>query len=281
MKKLIFILSLIALTSCNAVSNNNGTVNQNQNFETDDDIINIGQALKSQMNRENGSEVVTQRSIMDKSKEVKRLFTPEGYSEIPSSMTMESLATKTVLSNYNQECGNLIGKTSTLGDRIADCRKVYLNRNVDTRWHNKSHGVAGEGNWSLVSVSIDISKTPAVTSTVWYDFTTKLIWSDLITETDFAKAATAYNRTCSLFSENNRHKLNSDYVIWRLPTRGDYLQADLNGARYILNNTDKDFWTSTLISTDSAWSIKQSTGNSTLRALTEVLPVRCVGTEIL
>lgn len=280
MNKLLLILSLVILSSCNAVSNGN-VVNQNQYADNGNETIETDQAIKSQTNRENGNEVVSQITITDKSLEDKELHSPDGYLEIPSEKTMEVKATKISIDDYDTECGNLADTDASVDLRIANCTKAYSGRSIPTKWINQSNGVAGEGNWALVSVAKDKTKDPEVTTTIWYDYTTKLIWSDYIKEAGFEEAATAYNRACTVFSESNIHSLTSEYVAWRLPTRGDFLQADLNGSRYLLNNTNKNYWTSTLITKDTAWSIEQSSGNSTSTVLTEPKSVRCVGVRIL
>ncbi len=276
MKELLSITALILLISCNA--NQNPNVVNRENADKEETKVTEDEAIRSQMNRNRGSDTVIQATIMDEVKSTKKAYYPEGYSEVPSSTTTESYAEKIDISKYTTECGVLKETTSTVGERIADCRKKYTNTmGIPSSWVAKNFGVSGEGNWSLVSVAIDATQTPEVTTLVWYDFTTRLLWSDHIKEATFEEAVSDFNGVCKTFNKDNVHFLNTSYIDWRLPTRSEFLQADINGSRYILNNLDKTYWTSTLLTREAVYSIKQSTGNSSSTALTETHSVRCVG----
>ena len=71
-------------------------------------------------------------------------------------------------------------------------------------------------------------------------------------------------------------------ITWRLPTRADYLQADLNGLRFVLPRTDAAVWTATVSgeNRENAWSIIPKTGELTSVVRSTNLAVRCVGRRL-
>jgi hypothetical protein len=277
MKKLLPILSLLLIASCGPVANQNVVSQQNIDNGDDPVLATKDEIIKSQMNRGKGTTVVSQADIRIKTKELKKAYLPDGHSEIPTSMTLESNVVSINYSQYDRNCGITSNSETKLGDRISDCNKIYnLGLDVKASWSSQLYGVAGEGNWSLVSVSINED----IKNIVWYDLTTKLLWSHNLGQRNFEEAATTLGRACAVFQESNEYSLDSNFVTWRLPTRADFLQADINGSRYVLNNTDKEYWTATQNTVNTAWTINQSTGNSTSVELTDTRAVRCVGIPV-
>lgn len=271
----LLVLSLMIMTSC-APPEGSSVVSQTQTATGKDSVLTEkDEVLKSHMNRVRSIDVKSQAEIREETQTISQRYLPDGYFEVPSALTSEAAAGKVDINDFNTECGNMDVDKTTLGDRIANCKQIYAAIGVNSSWATSIFGVSGEGNWSLVAVSINTDSK----SLVWYDFTTKLLWSDYIDTANFENAATKLARTCAVFEDKNDHSLNSNSVVWRLPTRSDFLQADINGARYVLNNLNKEYWTSTMITSDTAWSINQSTGNSTSTAILSdtTKAVRCVG----
>lgn len=274
MKSLLPILIFVLIASCGPVSNSSVVSQQTGDNGEDPALTTNDEILKSQMNRAQGSMVYSQFEIREKTKALKEAYLPEGHSVSPTLENLESVVTKIDHSEYLKDCGIISLSETTIADRISDCDKVYLAKlGKKTTWASQLYGVAGEGNWRLVSVSISGESKKMI----WYDLTTKLLWTDYLGDVNFEKAAIALGKVCEEFQDSNEYSLDSNFVTWRLPTRSDFLQADINGARYVLNNIDKEYWTATQKTLTTAWAINQKTGNSSSTELTELRSVRCVG----
>ncbi|MGK0367152.1 MAG: hypothetical protein ACI9QD_000286 [Thermoproteota archaeon] len=173
--------------------------------------------------------------------------------------------------------------------KISDC----LNKNIHAAYpKGKSFGRAGEGNWKLVTYFEDDPNSS--TYQVWIDLRTKMLWSDKITASNWCKASGNQETNtidCNDIGDNENicntdslgalSKGNLDLKVqWRLPTRGDFLQADLNGARSILNSSESDeFWTATpdQVATQNAWAIKGKTGVLRSVSRDSSIQIRCIG----
>lgn len=169
---------------------------------------------------------------------------------------------------YNTHGHNYCGTEKgleTISSRISHCLKVNGSYSI---WSGQGQGTSGEGDWKLVL------KTKGVT--LWVDTRTNLIWSPPLKQTtwDIASGTAPDN-------ENICHELKSttsDQVSWRLPNRNEFFLADLNGARFALEDTKHDFWTaSTGHNVQHAWVIRQSTGTIKLIDKEEQYEVRCIG----
>jgi hypothetical protein len=186
------------------------------------------------------------------------------------------------------DCGVALTLT-TIDSRIADCASKNTDRAV---WRGQQNGNAGEGNWFLVlRQTVDGNGKE-----VWLDATTNYLWSDLVASTNWCSAS---GNTEDALVENGVNckaihdginvcvgqtvqGLGEGLVSWRLPTRGDFLMADLNGARYVLNRTAAHFWTATVNgdNREQAWTIIQATGVMTPMGRNEVRGVRCLGRRL-
>ena len=73
--------------------------------------------------------------------------------------------------------------------------------------------------------------------------------------------------------------VSSPLVRWRLPTRSDWHQADMDGLRYVLPNLTASFWSTTVDSTnrDAAWYFYGVTGYTFNDFRDSSYAVRCVG----
>jgi hypothetical protein len=172
-------------------------------------------------------------------------------------------------------CGTdtLLGSISAM---IEDC---------DTKWEGSKLGNSSEGDWALVRRS----KTSGVYE-IWKDLGTGLIWSDTLdTVSDWCRASGNNASQCqglqtipptslctevasgyaALSAADLRAKgglglSSTPKIVWRLPTRADWMQADFNGIRRavpslygpgssplnlaIADNATLHFWTATVYS---------------------------------
>lgn len=178
---------------------------------------------------------------------------------------------------------------SFLGDEFpnADCGVTGSHEAralaCDVMWVATLGSTAGGNNWTLISFING--------KEVWRDESTGLLWGDYMGDVNHCKASgnkqnSGYN--CSLNTESwcsetglaggvsvPAGKLNSDEkggmgltsatgkVLWRLPTREDYLKAVADGAYHVLpellvnndNGWSRYFWTASVVSSNphDAW----------------------------
>lgn len=181
------------------------------------------------------------------------------------------------------ECGNSVAATVTLADRIKDCKDKVPDANSLT-WNGKKSGINGEGDWELISYSAG--------KKVWQDKRTGLLWSDVVATADYEVATgiklgntnNFKDRICQVLEDAPRDalgKIHTSKVNWRLPNRNEFLQADINGGRFVLpNSDDEQLWTSSYAGNDEAWSIIQKTGELKKVNITTTLKVRCIGVPL-
>jgi hypothetical protein len=265
----------VILGSC-GLPDNNPIVSTAQSAGQDDDID--GKVIKSQALRANGSNQVSTAYIKQQSYSTSKLELPDGYSKYPDKEKhSENQIRKSEKNFYTIDCGKY-SEFKKLSDRSEDCIRKYnefygQSSEKMMKWNPKTNGIAGEGNWLVVSVSKN-------QSVIWQDRTTSLLWADIYKENSSWQEASSENGVCDQYNNNNPHGIPSSQISWRLPTRGDFLQADINGARAVLRNTENSFWTSSYIANNQAWSITQSTGVLEKTPITETKAIRCVGVSL-
>jgi len=178
----------------------------------------------------------------------------------------ESLISK--VGNIANDCG-VDQELSGINDRITDC--TNKNPNGKTIWEGSQRGISGEGLFALVQKSGK--------KLLWLDQTTGLIWSYRLDDSPWKQASGAdMDITDEEFACNAIRSLPSTEVVFRLPTRNDYLIADVNGARYVLPDTDQSYWTATSIDgSTKAWGMNLAKGQSIEASTDDHLAVRCVG----
>jgi hypothetical protein len=223
----------------------------------------------------------TSLSTTDESLRILGSTLPAYYRTIPKIETDDEAYQTSVRPTVS--CG--LGTTLTgVTTRTAEC--ASLNPNTAS-WLSINYGRSGEGNWKLVAFNPDAQKE------VWKDLNTGLLWSDIIIAANWCKASgniegiTAANPVdCTTLAAQTSTCEN--YVFdsglkakWRLPTRNDFLQADLNGARFILKHGDNalGFWTATVNSAlrSQAWTYLYQQGLIFSQDMTSLRQVRCVG----
>ena len=171
------------------------------------------------------------------------------------------------------------GDTGDIPTRVANCRSA-MQPTDSAHWVGLKMGNSGEGNWSLVTRQLGTNGSGY--SEVWLDETTGLLWSDALRE----NTGTVMNRNwqnlmtvrngsgvptkdvCTDDAIGTQEKgalgtTSGPQIKWRLPTRNDFLQGDLNGLRYALPGiwktsgfaTPFGFWSATSVATGSglAW----------------------------
>jgi hypothetical protein len=170
---------------------------------------------------------------------------------------------------------------NTVAARIADCAAQNPTRST---WDGPTNGNAGQGVWKLVTYNS--------THEVWRDERTTLLWSDTLGTTNWCRASGSsgggpYGQVDpSSYCDNvvNQNQVTpeswctedaglstpgtydsmkggmrfaatgtSPSVVWRLPTKWDYDQAELNGIRFPLPNILFTFWSATVFSSTRDW----------------------------
>lgn len=196
----------------------------------------------------------------------------------------KNVYTRTGLGRPKVACGTDPALT-TIKSRIEDCSTKNTDKAV---WNGTSFGSSGESSWKLVTLNL--------ADEMWLDERTGLIWSNIVaTKSNWCAASGniesavppettvdcetlgAAKNICADDAENFKNT-----IQWRLPTRNDFLQADLNGLRFVLDTTSTvGLWTSTMKgSTDAmnmAWTYTLPQGTLVAEPLETERNVRCVG----
>lgn len=172
-------------------------------------------------------------------------------------------------------CG--IEPVLTLQGKIADCAEKNKERSI---WEATRFGAAGEADWKLVA-------RDKFGLEIWIDMRTNMLWADASSGANWCEASGNLEKDCKdlLESFDKRTCQNIGEVAnitWRLPTRNDFLQADLDGIRFVLpTNLEAGFWTATLDSAsvlrDRAWVYESQQGTLKSVAIKSLRPVRCIG----
>lgn len=165
------------------------------------------------------------------------------------------------------DCG-VSDSFSKIQDRISDCKNKNIGKNA---WSGADNGISGEGDWYLViKVGANL---------IWQDETTGLLWSSQISPSkwDFASGYNTDTRTLD-YSCNNIKYFTAEEVSWRLPTRNEFLLADINGARFVLPFIEYTYWTSSKVGNSAkAWTIHQADGKLVEADTDEEHFSRCIG----
>lgn len=270
-KLLIFLVSLSVFYACtDAASNPRGKKDQDAGNRTTQTAPVTTESYRAQFYRDSGAKIISYSELIKKVKNNKL----EGYKLIPSSKT-DNITTARY-HNYDNlnTCGNL-PESESIRSRELNCTTINADQ---AKWDGIANGMSGEGNWSLVyhqSPSANIDRV-----SIWIDHTTGLLWSDSMGEYTWDEASGVgvndAEDVCKNFTA-----LPLDEVKWILPSRNEFLQADLNGARFVLADTQNYFWTSLRdAQSKKAWGILQSTGELKSFADSTKLSVRCIGIPI-
>ncbi len=240
--------------------------------------------LRSQLPREKGSPVLTYAEEVQRT--LQNTLPVSLYRPIPD-QEKDDESSATTVGNLGRPLVDCGGGTSfaTVTARLEDC----LQKNTDRAgWAGSRFGTAGEGSWRLV--------TKNGSREFWLDASTNLIWSPILTATNWCRASgniQGVGGTVSVDCQNlaggtpscDGEELDAagTNVRWRLPTRSDFLQADLNGLRAVLPKEadGNGLWTATLRAgtpdRSEAWVYQSKEGTLAGAAMTAPRSVRCVG----
>ena len=243
----------------------------------------------SGIHRERGSKPITYQSeigIDSENVSIRPIpdirFDDEGGDE-------KNVTTRTFRVRPDKICG--LGVKATLKEKIADC----LAKNPDkTIWNGTNDAGSAESTWVLVTLAE--KDGGSATFEIWMDLRTGMVWSDIITfEGNWCSASGSQLQKADNVGEDcaitgKGQSLCTKYdpvelpkVSWRLPTRHDYLQADIDGIRFVLNKDPNTFfWTATVSSDvkarDKAWTYNMTSGTLVAELMNTNRHVRCIGT---
>jgi hypothetical protein len=220
-----------------------------------------------------------------------------GYRAVPDMVIDDegkvglNIETQTHLGRPTVACG--VDTTFTnITNRIADCASK---NSANSTWNGTLNGSSGESNWNL------IYNSPTTPTEVWLDTRTNMAWSNVMTPMNWCMASgNRQNQTagssltidCETIGAATSACTNlnvagvGSQIKWRLPTRNDYLQADLDGIRFVLDNsTTHALWTSTLQAADparaKAWLYSDKDGTLSSDLLENNHSFRCIGSPVL
>lgn len=289
MKNVIALVLLTSLVSCGddvAKGKRNGTKSPG----TSTPITAETATIHSQMHREKGASILTYAEEIKKT--LANEISAKLYRSIPSMEkddegSSENVITIEDIGRPNTVCGTGTGFIG-INARISDCSK----KNADkASWDGKLYGASGEGTWKLV--------VNTGTKEFWLDEKTGMVWSHVLATVNWCKASgNTENNTTEIVVDCNDigEALSScsgkifdevgDQIKWRLPTRNDFLQADINGLRFVMKKEAEatGLWTATIRAASSgrneAWVYNSKEGTITSGLLTTNRHVRCIGAPI-
>ena len=200
----------------------------------------------------------------------------------------KNVNTRTTLTRPSFPCGLVL--TATLAEKIADCALKEKNGPFAS-WSGVAHANSAEANWSLVVLSEDTKGNYEV----WVDKKTGMVWSDTVTsEANWCEASGSQQSESDNVGVNcptlgkgqslctNFNVAELPKVDWRLPTRHDYLQADIDGLRFVVSNRGiNTYWTATVssdkVKRDKAWTYVMPQGALRAELMSTDKRVRCIG----
>lgn len=203
---------------------------------------------------------------------------PTGFREVPDMLVDDDAlvgGAVTYSTRPTVSCGTA---QPTVADRIAHCASL---NGVNATWDGAVNGNNAQGEWKLVTFN--------GTHEVWRDERTKLLWSDALGATNWCRASgvsgggpygqvdpsgycnSGVNQdqttpeswctedvgfaTPAIYDSMKggmrwTATASAPAVRWRLPTRTDFLQAEIDGIRFAVPNSIAVYWTSTMVSFD-------------------------------
>lgn len=281
---LITFLSLMTLLAgCGEEVSSNRKGGTTSPRQTQTPEIDPSTVLLSGIHRERGSSPLTYRQEIKKNGEgttIRPIPDIRLDDEGTEGLSVTSASRPTV------NCG--LVRTSTLNEKIDDCSKKNGSK---ASWNGTNFASSSEGMWRLVA------KTEAGKE-FWVDTRTGMIWSDQLDDANWCQASGNSQGTSDEIGVDcqtegagkslctNYDPLELPLVSWRLPSRNDYLQADLDGIRFVLKKvTDNTFWTATTASTaapakrEFAWTYSMGNGTLIAEEMITARHIRCIGTS--
>jgi len=273
----VLLVSALLLVACNddVASNRNNPTKLPQVTENGTVTVYSG------IHRERGTAPVTYYNEIITNSESAKLrpipdirFDDEGGDET-------NVTTRTFRIRPDQICGTVI--SDSLKDKIAECLKINGEK---SSWNGTIDAGSAESLWTLVTLA---------THEVWMDTRTSMLWTDIITndgnwcESSGSSLSSSdhVGENCEITGQSkslctNYNPIELPKVSWRLPTRHDYLQADIDGIRFVLLAGTNTFWTATTSSDvkarDKAWTYNMRNGTLIAEPMNTTRHVRCIGT---
>lgn len=259
--------------------------------------IEADDSLRSSIHRRRGSAVLSYRDEINLT--ISGELPEKNYVAVPDmalddeGTDQENILTQSSLGRPTEVCGFASG-LENISARINDCSAKNGTRAV---WEGSKNGAAGEGVWRLVGRSDSGQE-------IWHDERSNMVWSDLMlaqnqTEFNWCQASgntqgltpeTLINCQTLAAGISACHNLVIDgignQIQWRLPTRNDFLQGDLNGIRFVLRKENNlGLWTATMKAgtpgRTEAWVYHSQNGTLSSALLSSQRQVRCIGTPNL
>ncbi len=247
-----------------------------------------GKVILSQLHRIKGTAILSSAEETAKADSL-----PVGYDNIPRVEESDdgiNSNSVTLQTRPLVECGISAGLTTA--QRLRDCADKNP---AHSEWKGTANGNSGEGVWKLFTRS-------SIGREIWLDEKTGLVWSDILSTNNgtniLANWCQASGNKESALIENGIDcndlgtvsrcesatviGISPSDVSWRLPTRGDYLQADVNGSRFVLPRTNQQVWTATVSSQnrEQALSVNVQTGVISKVDRDQQQLVRCIGRRL-
>ena len=276
----------LLLSSCNE---DVGSSTRRGTPSTTNQGLNTTETVASNIHRNRGE------AVLSYGQEITQTFSgnlPAGYRIVPD-LDIDTEGHLNVVTVEKQGrpstlCGHL-PELNGIKARISDCR---VKNSTSYLWDGFSNGASGEGQWQLVAM-IGTGKE------IWLDTKSRMVWSEERSAVNWCRASgneqvshdgvsidcVALGLGESVCTESNFAGLNGD-IKWRLPTRNDYLQADIDGLRFIYSDSKvpvRFFWTATLDSKNAAraWTYVFPQGTLAAEEMKTTQYVRCIGTPRL
>lgn len=263
---------LLMLSSClNATKNNSRADNAKPPINKpsqapEQEVTKSNEVLKSQAYRAKGAFI---RTIIKEINANINGTESENYFNIPDP-DRDNDNSVTYAAVPSNDCG-LIESDVPMQDRLNDCQA----KNPQSYfWDGTKNAVNGEGNWRLAYRSGSKQS--------WIDQSTGLLWNFDSEKTNWENASGSVKDQQLSSCTQEKIPMFQKSVAWRLPTRNEFLQADINGARFVLNTNDSiRYWSATSSrNKGKAWAIIHKTGELIELDQSTELEVKCIGTPL-
>lgn len=282
------------LVGCGDVSSNH-KMGTNKNPERSTQGVegsNGDDNLRSHIHREKGAAVLSYAEEITKT--ISNTLSDKNYRIVPVMETDSEGSTKNVstvsqIGRPTVTCG-VANTFAGIDARITDC----FQKNGDKAlWEGFRYASAGEGTWKLVALDSNTE--------IWFDGRSGMVWSEVkavaaVSTFNWCKASGNQTDESNIGGVDCNSLADKDSICvglptlgienqirWRLPTRNDFLQADLNGLRFVhkKETAGVGLWTATMVAGVSgrtdAWIYNSSNGTLSSDKLSTLHSVRCIG----
>ncbi len=271
MKHMTFlVLMAITITACIEAPSNGRKEDKDPDNNREPEVnpqVPTTVALESQMFRDPGKSQLSYDDIIQLT--IKDEL-PIGYYPTPKPDQVYEGDIKPTTKQY-KTCGTG-DQLNSIEARINSCRNAHQENSEESAayWSAEKSGIAGEADWELAYYDSSTG------SELWKNKRTDLVWSHTIGVFDWNEASGYESKENKSICES-LNAITGEHLKWRLPNRNEFLMADISGARAVLADTDKTYWTASTIEGDMKVSILQSKGTLGQVDKDVKLNVRCIG----